>query len=124
MSKSVLDILCSVKKYHMDSLSVLFEVQQSAGSAAIDGAFLDAVAGSAPPPAVVYLQGHGERSRSQLLLKLAGAENVLILAVNVLAVNGALHALYSVKKCLIQSIVSKSVVYTLYSVNKTRFDHI
>ena len=48
--------------------------------------------------------GHGERSRSQLLLKLAGAENVLILAVNVLAVNGALHALYSVKKCLIHSI--------------------
>ena len=39
--------------------------------------------------------GRGERSRSQLLLKLAGAENMLILAVNalvvnVLAVNGAL----------------------------------
>ena len=47
---------------------------------------------------------HGERSRSQVLLKLAGAENVLILAVNVLAVNGPLHALYSVKKCLIHSI--------------------
>ena len=29
---------------------------------------------------------------------------MLILAVNVLAVNGALHALYSVKKCLIHSI--------------------
>ena len=53
--------------------------------------------------------GHGERSRSQLLPKLAGAENGLILAVNGLAVNGlavngALHALY---------IVSKSVLYTL-----------
>ena len=48
--------------------------------------------------------GHGERSRSQLLLKLAGAEIMPILAVNVLAVNGALHALYSVKKCLIHSI--------------------
>ena len=48
--------------------------------------------------------GHGERPRSQLLLKLAGAENVLILAVHVLAVNGALHALYSVKKRLIHSI--------------------
>ena len=55
------------------------------------------------------LRRHGERSRSQLLLKLAGAENVLILAVHVLAVNslavnGALHALYSVKKRLIHSI--------------------
>ena len=44
------------------------------------------------------LQGHGKRSRSQLLLKLAGAENMLILAVNVLAgndlaVNGDLPAL-------------------------------
>ena len=53
--------------------------------------------------------GHGERPRSQLLLKLAGAEimpilAVHVLAVNVLAVNGALHALYSVKKCLIHSI--------------------
>ena len=47
--------------------------------------------------------GHGERSRSQLLLKLAGAENVLILAVNGLAVHVALHALHSVKKCLIHS---------------------
>ena len=45
--------------------------------------------------------GHGERSRSQLLLKLAGAENMLILAVNDLAVNGALHHLYGVKKCVI-----------------------
>ena len=45
--------------------------------------------------------GHGERPRSSLLLKLADAENVLILAVNGLAVNGALRALYnSVKKCL------------------------
>ena len=32
--------------------------------------------------------GHGERSREkQVLLKLAGTENMLILAVNVLAVN-------------------------------------
>ena len=31
--------------------------------------------------------GHGERSRSQLLLILAGPENILILVVNVLAVN-------------------------------------
>ena len=54
--------------------------------------------------AYTVVVGHGERSRSQLLLKLAGAENVPILAVNGLAVNGALHALYSVKKCLIQSI--------------------
>ena len=56
----------------------------------------------------------GARSRSELLLKLAGAENGLILAVNVLAVNvlavnvlavnGALHALYSVQKCLRHSI--------------------
>ena len=30
---------------------------------------------------------HGERSRLQLLFKLAGTENMLILAVNVLAVN-------------------------------------
>ena len=52
--------------------------------------------------------GRGERPRSQLLLKVAGAENVLILAVNVLAVNSALHALYSVK----------SVLYTPYSVQK------
>ena len=29
-------------------------------------------------------------------------ENALILAVNALAVNGALHALYSVEKCLVQ----------------------
>ena len=34
--------------------------------------------------------GRGERSRSQLLLKVAGAENMLILAVNGLAVDGAL----------------------------------
>ena len=58
--------------------------------------------------------GHGERSRSQLLLKLAGAENVLILAVNALAVNdsavnGALYALY---------VVSESVLHTPYSVQK------
>ena len=46
---------------------------------------------------------HGERPRSQLLLKLAGAEIMPILAVNVLAVNGALHALCGVKKCLIHS---------------------
>ena len=52
-------------------------------------------------------RGHGERSRLQLLLKLAGAEITLILAVNILAVNGALHAL-----------VSKSVLYTPYSVKK------
>ena len=55
------------------------------------------------------LARHGERSRSQLLLKLAGAEimsilAVHVLAVNSLAVNGALRALYSVKKCLIHSI--------------------
>ena len=55
------------------------------------------------------LKGHGERSRSQLLLKLAGSEIMPILAVNVLAVNslavnGALHALYSVKKCLVHPI--------------------
>ena len=34
--------------------------------------------------------GHGERSRLQLLLKKAGTENMLILAVNGLAVDGAL----------------------------------
>ena len=48
---------------------------------------------------------HGERGqRSQVLLKLAGAESVVILAVNALAVNGAFHAPYSVKKCLAHSI--------------------
>ena len=52
--------------------------------------------------------GDGERSRSQLLLKLGGIENILILAVNDLAVNGlavngSLHALYSVQKFLIRS---------------------
>ena len=55
--------------------------------------------------------GHGERPRSQLLLNLAGAENMLILAVNSLAVNGALHALYRL-------ISVKSVLYTPYTVRK------
>ena len=55
------------------------------------------------------LVGHGERPRSQLLLKLAGAENGLILAVNTLGVNGALHFLYSVKKCLVHSIERQKV---------------
>ena len=61
--------------------------------------------------------------RKKLLLRLAGAEIMPILAVHVLAVNGALHALYSVKKCLIhpewcqkvswtRSIASKSVLLT------------
>ena len=47
-----------------------------------------------------------------------------ILAVNVLAVNVALHALYSVTKCLnTLYLASKSVVYTLYySVKKCLFD--
>ena len=53
-------------------------------------------------------EGHGERSRSQLLLKLAGPGNMRILAVNSLAVNGALP-LY---------VESKSVLYTQYSVKK------
>ena len=40
-------------------------------------------------PAMTYGAGygHGERSRSQLLFKLGGTENMSILAVNVLAVN-------------------------------------
>ena len=38
----------------------------------------------------VHAEGRGERSRLQLLLKVAGAENMLILAVNGLAVDGAL----------------------------------
>ena len=64
--------------------------------------------GRGPPGLARGVLRHGERPRSQLLLKFAGAENGLILAVNVLAVNtlavsGALHALYSVKKCLIHS---------------------
>ena len=63
-------------------------------------------------------RGRGERSRSQLVLKLAGAENVLILdvngfAVNGLAVNGALPALYSVKTRLIHSQQCQNVSYTL-----------
>ena len=53
-------------------------------------------------------RGHGERPRSQLLLKLAGPGNMRILAVNSLAVNGALP-LY---------VESKSVLYTQYSVKK------
>ena len=67
--------------------------------------------------------GHGERSRSELHFKLAGTGNMLILAVNGLAVNdlavngalplhivskGVLDALYSVKKCLRHYIVAKS----------------
>ena len=43
-------------------------------------------------------QSHGP-PRSQVLLELAGIGSVLILAVNVLAVNGSLHPLYSVQKC-------------------------
>ena len=56
--------------------------------------------------------GHVERSRSELLLKLAGTENIVILAVNVLAVNYALRPppLNSIKKCL----------YALHSVKKCR----
>ena len=82
------------------------------------------VGGDAQMPAITFSgstrSGHGERSRSQLLLKLAGAENVLILvvnasAVNVLAVNGALHALYSVKKYLIHSIECPKVSERLYT---------
>ena len=61
-------------------------------------------------------RGHGERSRLQLLLKEAGAGDMRILdvndlAVNTLAVNGALplhvesksvlHIQYRVKKCLV-----------------------
>ena len=66
------------------------------------------------PPPRKSCACHGERSRSQLLFKKAGTENMLILAVNGLAVNGALPLyivsksvlciLYSVKTCLIQSI--------------------
>ena len=40
------------------------------------------------------LRGHGERSRLQLLFKLGGTENMLILAVNVLAVNPWLFTVY------------------------------
>ena len=64
----------------------------------------------------VAAAGHGERSRSQLLLKYAGAGNMLILAVNALAVNGALPLLHSVKKYLIHSISCQKVYYTLYIV--------
>ena len=52
--------------------------------------------------------GHGERSRSQVLLKLAGAEIMPILAVNSWAVDGALP-LY---------VESKSILYTHYGVKK------
>ena len=45
--------------------------------------------------------GNGERSRSQLLFKVAGTGNMLILAVNGLAVNGAVPLLHSVRKCLV-----------------------
>ena len=41
---------------------------------------------------------------------------VNVLVVNVLVVNCPLPSLYSVKKCHIHAIVSKSVLYTLYSV--------
>ena len=54
----------------------------------------------------VAAAGHGERSRSQLLLKYAGAGNMLILAVNALAVNGALPLLQCVKQCLIHCLYS------------------
>ena len=58
--------------------------------------------------------GHGERSRSKLLFKLAATENVVSLAVNVLAVNVSFpHPLCLVpkseKKCLTRCILSKSV---------------
>ena len=56
--------------------------------------------------------GRGERSRSQLLLKLAGPENMLILSVHGLAVNGALSL----------CIVSKSVLDTLQSVKMCLID--
>ena len=72
------------------------------------------------------LSRHGERSRSQLLLKLllksAGTEIMLILAVNVLAVkvhllivpspSSLLYSVRSVKKGLTLNIVSKSVFCT------------
>ena len=46
--------------------------------------------------------GHGERSRSQLLFKKAGTENMSIMAVHVLAVDSSLRPshLHSVEKRL------------------------
>ena len=57
--------------------------------------------------------GHGERSRSKLLLKLEGAGNMRILAVNSLAVNSL-----AVNGALPLYVESKSVLYTQYSVKK------
>ena len=57
------------------------------------------------------INGQGERSLSQLLIKFAGTGNMLILAVNGLAVNGALPALHTKK------VVSKSILCTLYKLN-------
>ena len=73
------------------------------------------LAGAAPRERDVLPRGPGERGkRSQFLPKSAGAENVLTLAVSVLAVNawavnGAFHALYSFTKCLIQSTYCRKV---------------
>ena len=57
--------------------------------------------------------GHGERSRSQLLLKLADAGNVRNLAVHGLAVNSL-----AVNGVLPLYVESESVLHTQYSVNK------
>ena len=65
-------------------------------------------------------EGHGERSRSELHFQLAGTENVVLLAVNSLAVNGALQ-LYCMQCPKVSSthyVASESVLYPLCSVSK------
>ena len=69
---------------------------------------LGARAGGAPASG----RGGGRGERSHLLCKVAGTENSLVLAVNVLAVN---FWLLRVTVPSLLYIVSKNVVYTLYS---------
>ena len=60
--------------------------------------------------------GHGERSRSQVVFRFAGTESILILAVNLLAVDFLQLTVPSFILLYIYSV--KSVSYTLHSVRK------
>ena len=85
-------------------LFVLPQVPQTQADAIVNNvAVMESAALVTEIVAQVSTLGHGERSRSYLHFKIGGAENMLILAVNILAVHRPL-SLY---------VVSKSVVYTL-----------
>ena len=92
VSKSVLDALYSVKKCLIDSLSVLFEVgvlgEQLVGALEDQNSTLRSRTGRVNlAKSVVLARARGRAHRYYGVLKFARTEDMLTLAVNVLAVN-------------------------------------